>query len=93
MVPGPPSAMAVATHGMFPVPTVADNAVISALKGLTSPSPMTPPLSNSNRKPYPTLRQDMKTNPGVNRAPVTPRIPGMGGPQANALTESITAFS
>ena len=51
MAPGPPSAMAVATPAMFPVPTVADNAVISALNGLTSPSPTAPPLSNSSRNP------------------------------------------
>ena len=36
--PGPPAAMAVATPAMFPVPTVAANAVIRAWKWLISPS-------------------------------------------------------
>ena len=37
--PGPPAASAVATPTMFPVPMVADNAVQSAAKLETSPSP------------------------------------------------------
>ena len=37
--PGPPATMAVATPTMLPVPIVADNAVHSAPKLVTSPSP------------------------------------------------------
>jgi len=35
--PGPPSAMAVVTPAILPSPTVADRAVVSAWKWLTSP--------------------------------------------------------
>ena len=35
---------------------MADSAAMSALKGLTSPSPTALPLSKSSWKPYPTLR-------------------------------------
>jgi hypothetical protein len=37
--PGPPAAIAVATPAIFPVPMVADNAVQSAPKLVTSPCP------------------------------------------------------
>ena len=39
IAPGPPATMAVATPTMFPVPMVADRAVHSAPKLVTSPSP------------------------------------------------------
>ena len=53
MAPGPPRAIAVATPAMFPVPTVADSAVISALNGLTSPWPgaASSSFANSSLKP------------------------------------------
>ena len=67
-------------------------AVISAVKGLTSPPPTAPLLSNSSRKPWPTLRQGMNARPRVRSRPVTPRLPSIGDPQAKALTESIIEF-
>ena len=38
--PGPPIPIAVATPAILPVPTVEDSAVIKALNGLISPSPL-----------------------------------------------------
>lgn len=38
MAPGPPRVIAVATPAMFPVPTVAESAVVRAWKGVISPS-------------------------------------------------------
>ena len=78
---------------MFPVPTVAESAVIKALNGLTSPG--TGRVGPIEKKPEAVadLAPGMNTRPRVSNTPVTPSMPSIGGPHAKALIESMTEFS
>ena len=51
IAPGPPKNIAVATPAMFPVPTVADKAVISDWKEEISPSVAFPSFIKRDLKP------------------------------------------
>src|SRR5918993_2887763 len=92
--PGPPSAIAVATPTMLPVPTVAASAVISAAKGLISPSlsgPARRPPHN-NLKPVPILKIGMSLSRYCRNSPV-PRIAMiMGTPQTMSLNNLSRLF-
>ena len=85
--PGPPRNTAVATPAMFPVPIVADRAVINALNGVIWPSPSSGlrPL-NSNEKPVPIRKMGISFSPTCKNSP-TPRMStSINGPQTTALT-------
>ena len=73
--PGPPTAIAVATPAMLPVPTVAESSVISAANGEMSPCALLPGvrLPHSMRKPCGILRIGMKPRRSCRYRPV-PRI-------------------
>ncbi len=65
--PGPPSAMAVATPAMLPVPTVAARQVISAANGLISPASSAPFLRPCHiiLKPGPIRCSGMNFSPAI----------------------------
>ncbi len=77
--PGPPSATAVATPMILPVPIVAANAVVSAPNWLTSPSPSLD-LPREIFIPNGTNRW-MKRRRNVRKMCVPNRRTSMGGPQ------------
>ena len=91
--PGPPTAMAVATPAILPVPTVADRQVISAANGVISPAALpsrTRPFMIM-RKPWPILKIGMKPSRICRNRPV-PRISTIiGTPQTIALIEFINS--
>src|SRR5690606_537836 len=85
--PGPPRKMAVATPAILPVPTVAARQVISAWKGLISPSAPGSFLRpcHIRRKPRGMVRQGMNLRLIIRNSPV-PRISTrIGGPHTSAL--------
>ncbi len=69
--PGPPQWIAMATPAMFPMPTVADSAVVSAWKCETSPgSSGSSYLPEVTAKPWPRCRNWMKPSRMVRNIPV-----------------------
>src|SRR5690606_5368189 len=92
--PGPPRKMAVATPAILPVPTVAARQVISAWKGLISPSAPGSFLRpcHIRRKPRGMVRQGMNLRLIIRNSPV-PRISTrIGGPHTSALISLTRLF-
>ena len=92
--PGPPVPMAVATPTMLPVPIVAESAVQSAPKWLTSPW-VSEPLSKWNMYLNARLRLNTCVNRSMNvsRIPVTKIAPMSGTPHTHPLAASTHAVS
>ena len=65
IAPGPPKKIAVATPAIFPVPTVADNAVIRESKEDISPSSSVFDFLNKDLNPYPRLKKGNPFKPKV----------------------------
>ena len=92
IAPGPPRKIAVATPAIFPVPTVAERAVISDSKGVISPSTPLSPFPNSSRKAKFIFLTEKNFKPIVKNTPTPRRSTSVNGPHTMLLISPKITF-
>ena len=85
--------MAVATPMILPVPMVAANAIISALKWLTSPLSLTLGRAKVSRSAWPSIVTWMPRRRMVRKMPVPTSSTSKGTPQTNPLAAAKKLFN